>query len=92
LKWAVNCVDREHTLCPTSGYRRRLGKLVSAIGGIVLGVAAELPQRRRPELADVDPIFSVTSSFYSFSVLPPAAGYSLKADGREGRREAPNGS
>src|SRR5882757_267095 len=53
---AVNCVDREHALAPRWDIGAGL-ELVCAIGGIVLGVSAELPQRRRPELADVDPIF-----------------------------------
>ena len=53
---AVNCVDREHTFAPRWDIAADL-ELVCSIGGIVLGVAAELPQRRRPELADVDPIF-----------------------------------
>ena len=52
---AVDGVDREHILAPG----RNIGaysELVRSIGGIVLAVAAELPQRRCPEVVDVDPI------------------------------------
>ncbi len=79
---AVNCVDREHTFAP----RRDIGahpELVCAIGGIILGVAAELPQRRRPELADVDPIFQ-RRRVSTVLGIAAAAGYSLEADRREG--------
>jgi hypothetical protein len=76
---AVNCVDREHTLTPRWDIGAGL-ELVCAIGGIVLAVATELPQRRHPELADVDPIFQRRRVSTVFGIAA-AAGYSLKADG-----------
>jgi hypothetical protein len=32
-------------------------KLIGTVRGVVLGVAAELPKRRPPELADIQAIF-----------------------------------
>src|SRR4030081_2925550 len=83
---ALNRVDRELIFAPQRDIAAGL-ELVGAIGGIVLGVAAELPQRRRPEVADVDPIFQRRRVSAVFGIAA-AAGYSLKADRREGVRGA----
>src|SRR3981081_1619520 len=83
---AVNRVDRELIFAPQRDIAAGL-ELVGAIGGIVLGVAAELPQGRRPEVADVDPIFQRRRVSAVFGIAA-AAGYSLKADRREGGRGA----
>src|SRR5882757_6703155 len=61
--------------------------LVGAIGGIVLPVATELPNRRRAGLADREPIFQRRRVPAVFGIAA-AAGYSLPADGREGIRGA----
>src|ERR1700736_1855698 len=58
-------------------------QLIGAVGGVVLRVAAELPQPRHPELADVEAILRRRRVSAVFGI-PDAAGYSLKADRREG--------
>jgi hypothetical protein len=79
---AVDGVDREHILAPC----REIGanaELICTIGGIVLAVAAELPQRRCPEVVDGDPIFQ-RRCVSAVLGIAAAAGDPLKADRREG--------
>src|SRR6202008_1350749 len=57
---------------------------ICSIGGIILAVAAELPQRRCPEVVEeVDPIFQ-RRRVSGVLGIAAAGGYSLKADRREG--------
>src|SRR5215831_18581817 len=53
---AINCVEREHAV----GEVRNIAahpELVGAIGGVVLPVSTELPNRRHARLADREPVF-----------------------------------
>ena len=65
---AVNSVDRKHTVSQIANVGADLS-LVGAVRGVVLALAAELPQGRRPVHADVDTIFQRLPNLQS-SVSP----------------------
>jgi len=79
---AVNCIDRKHTFARRRNVAAGL-QLVGTIGGVVLPVATELPQRRRTEAAEVDPIFQRSRVSGAFGIAD-AAVHSL--NWREGER------
>src|ERR1700687_5100066 len=83
---AVNCIEREHTLSQVGNVRSYL-ELIGAVRGVVLAVATELPERRHPELANVDTIFQRCAESAVFGVAD-STGYSLIADLGEGDRTA----
>jgi len=70
---AVNCVERERTLARGRDVGTDL-ELICTIGGVVLGVTTKLPQRRRPQVAEADPVFQRRRVSAVFGI-PAAAGF-----------------
>src|SRR5262249_34020465 len=79
---AIDRVEREHAVGQVPDVAAN-SELVGAIRGVVLPVAAELPNRRHARLTDIEPIFERRRMSAVFGVAA-AAGDSLPTDGREG--------
>ena len=86
LDVAANCVERKRAAGQIGNVATEL-ELIRTGRGVVQLVATELPERRNPELANVNTILQRSAMPAIFGIAP-TAGNSLPADRRESVRSA----